>query len=331
MQDTLAQSVAQSVSSLLGGRCDANLMAMNDTRAAVIVAGSINVDLIVSVPSLPAPGETVLGDRLIQQNGGKSANQAVAAARVGAAVTMLGAVGADDFGQSALAGLRQAGVDVSRCRVLQDTHTGIALIVVDEAGENQIAVASGANASLDEQSIALQTAGLAPDPGGVCLLSFEIADAAVVAAAGWAVAAGLRIVVNPAPARPLVDELVALGPILTPNETEVEALSGVRGAEAAARALCARTGASVIVTLGGDGALLCDAGTTERLPALAVQAVDTTGAGDALNGILAAELAGGAELRDALRWAVTGASLKTTVPGAQAGLPAREAIGHELA
>ena len=306
-------------------------MAMNRPSGAVVVAGSINVDLIVGVPSLPGAGETVLGSRFIQQNGGKSANQAVAAARVGADVTMLGAVGGDDLGRSALAGLAEAGVDVSHCRVVDDTHTGLALIVVDDTGENQIAVASGANARLDGAMIAAETADLLPPTGAAALLGFEVFDEAVVTAARWAAGRGLRIILNPAPARPLLDELLVLGPILTPNETEAEMLSGESGPEAAAEALAARSGEAVIVTLGADGALLWQDGHAERLPATRVEPVDTTGAGDALNGILAAELARGASLREALRWAMVGAALKTTVAGAQAGLPTRDAIAAHVA
>lgn len=306
-------------------------MAMSDKRPAVVVAGSINVDLIVGVRALPTAGETVLGDRFVQQNGGKSANQAVAAARVGARVTMLGAVGADDLGRAALTGLAEAGVDVEACDVVEDTHTGLALIVVDQQGENQIAVASGANARLDAASIKAATADLIPSPGTVCLLGFEVHDSAVEAAARWARHHQLRIIVNPAPARPLADDLLSVGPILTPNESEAEMLSGEHGPEAAARSLSRRTGAPVIVTLGADGALLLAEDGTERLPATPVQPVDTTGAGDALNGILAAELARGAGIREALRWAMVGAALKTTVAGAQAGLPSREAIAALVA
>jgi ribokinase len=305
-------------------------MAMTNTNASVVVAGSINVDLIVGVPRLPAAGETVLGDRFVQQNGGKSANQAVAASRVGAAVTMLGAVGSDDLGRSALAGLAEAGVDVSVCRIIDDVHTGLALILVDAHAENQIAVAPGANARLDAGMIEAQVSGLEPAPGAVCLLGFEVSDDAVLAAARWASGRGLRIILNPAPARPVPDELYALGPILTPNETEAEKLTGEVDPEAAARVLAGRTGAAVIVTLGADGVLLWMAGRAERLSAMRVEPVDTTGAGDALNGILAAELAAGAELREALRWAMVGAALKTTIAGAQAGLPSREAIAAHL-
>jgi ribokinase len=306
-------------------------MVTNESPASVVVAGSINVDLIVGVQRLPQAGETVLGDRFVQQNGGKSANQAVAASRVGAAVTMLGAVGDDDLGRSALTGLTQAGVDVSLCRVLKDEHTGLALIVVDEHGENQIAVASGANGRLDAAMVAGEVAALEPAPNAVCLLGFEVHDDGVLAAARWAARHGSRILLNPAPARPILDELLALGPILTPNQSEAEMLSGANGPESAARSLALQTDAPVVVTLGADGALLWQDGGAEWLPATRVAPIDTTGAGDALNGILAAELSRGADLREALRWAMVGAALKTTKAGAQAGLPTREAIAQRMA
>ncbi len=296
----------------------------------VIVAGSINVDLIVGVSRLPTAGETVLGDRFVQQNGGKSANQAVAASRVGATVVMLGAVGEDDLGRSALDGLASEGVDVSACRRLADEHTGLALIVVDAVGENQIAVAQGANMRLDAGMIQGQTAELRPPSGAVCLLGFEVPDDAVLAAARWAVGQGLRLIVNPAPARPLLSDLLALAPILTPNESEAESLTGLADPEAAAGMLSSWTGAPVIVSLGAEGAVLSAGGQVARLPATPVTPVDTTGAGDALNGILAAQLARGAPIEEALRWAMVGAALKTTKAGAQAGLPTRAEIAAHL-
>jgi ribokinase len=292
----------------------------------VIVAGSINVDLIVSVSRLPTAGETVLGRRLVQQNGGKSANQAVAASRVGARVVMLGAVGDDDFGSSALEGLRAEGVDVSACRRLEGEHTGVALIVVDDDGENQIAVASGANDRLDGAIIEDETAFLEPAPGAVCLLGFEVPDAAVVATARWAAGRGLRIILNPAPARPIPPEILAMGVILTPNEREAQALTGASDPDEAGGILAAQSGAPVIVSRGADGALLHADGRARHLPATPVKALDTTGAGDALNGILAAELSRGAPLDVALRWAMAGAALKTIRPGAQAGLPDRDTV-----
>lgn len=306
-------------------------MTQSASAGTVIVAGSINVDLIVSVSRLPTAGETVLGDRLVQQNGGKSANQAVAASRVGAHVIMLGAVGGDDLGRSALDGLAAEGVDVSACRRLEDERTGLALIVVDAHGENQIAVAPGANARLDGEMIRGEAARLRPPAGSVCLLGFEVGDDAILAAARWAEERGLRIILNPAPARPLMAELLATRPILTPNETEAGMLTGAGDAEAAARILADRSGAPVIVSLGADGALLWADGRARHLPATPVRPIDTTGAGDALNGILAAELARGAPLEEALHWAMVGAALKTTQAGAQAGLPTRDAIAAHIA
>ena len=304
---------------------------MTPGTGTVFVAGSINVDLIVGVPRLPTAGETVLGSRFVQQNGGKGANQAVAASRVGADVVMLGAVGEDGLGRSALEGLAAEGVDVSSCRRLKGEHTGLALIVVDAAGENQIAVASGANARLDAEMIWDQTAPLRPPAGSVCLVGFEVLDDAVLAAVRWAAEHQLRIILNPAPARPIADEVLAMRPILTPNETEAEMLTGAADPEAAARILSSRTGAPVIVSLGADGALLWSDGRASRLMAAPVNPVDTTGAGDALNGILAAELARGAPLEEALRWAMVGAALKTTKAGAQAGLPTRAEIAARIA
>jgi ribokinase len=303
---------------------------MRERRGRVIVAGSINVDLIVRAPRLPRSGETVLGDRFVQQNGGKSANQAVAASRAGADVTLIGAVGGDAFGRAALAGLTEAGIDVSHCRSLPDAHTGLALIVVDTAGENQIAVASGANARLDAAMIDAELAALSPPSTGVCLLGFEVSDEAVLSVARWAVDHGLRIVLNPAPARPVAAELLSLQPILTPNASEAQSLSGERDPALAASALASLTGAPVVVTLGADGAVLWADGAPRFVPAYPVQPLDTTGAGDALNGILAAELARGADLSSALRWAMIGAALKTTQPGAQAGLPSRDTIAQHI-
>ena len=201
--------------------------------------------------------------------------------------------------------------------------TGVALICVDHAGENAIAVASGASATLDGAGVAAALDGRLARGGGVVLLSQEVPEAAVLAGVRAARAAGWTAVLNPAPARELPDELLALGPLLTPNATEAEALAGERDPEAAAAALAARTRAPVLVTLGGEGALLYSDGRAERFPAPAVEVVDTTGAGDTLNGALAAELARGAALHDAVRTAVAAASLSTRAPGARGGMPRR--------
>jgi ribokinase len=279
---------------------------------SVLVVGSINVDLVVHAERLPARGETVAGGRLERSGGGKGANQAVAAARAGAAVAMVGAVGDDDFGADALSELRGVGVDVACVRRLADVATGVALIVVDRSGDNQIAVASGANHEVTAEHV--ETATGAP---GCVLASFELLDAPVLAAARIAEAAGCPLVVNPAPARPLGADLCALRPILTPNRSEAAELTGERDPEAAAHALTARTGAPVVVTLGEQGALVLDGAGCERFPAPAVRAVDTTGAGDAFNGVLAARLAGGDELRAAVAGAVTAAAESVTRAGAR--------------
>jgi ribokinase len=302
----------------------------------VIVVGSVNADLVVRVERLPAAGETVAGGRFARHGGGKGANQAVAAARLGASVTLVAAVGRDDLGEEALAELEREGVDVRAVARLDGVATGVAAIVVDAAGENQIAVASGANAELSGENVAAALAQHAagdhgaPDathaagsPRPVVLLGHEVPEAAVLAGARAAARAGWAIVLNPAPARALPDELVALGPILTPNAAEACALAGEDDPEAAARALASRTGAPVLVTLGARGALLVEGHTARPIPAPDVEPADTTGAGDALNGALAAELAAGRPLAEAARFAVAAASLSTCAPGARAGMPRR--------
>src|SRR5689334_16688565 len=213
---------------------------------SVVVVGSINVDLVVTLDRLPAPGETVIGGRFARHGGGKGANQAVAAARAGADVRFVGAVGDDDFGAGAVAELEREGVGVDAVARLPGEATGVALIAVDGEGRNQIAVASGANARVGAPAVGL-------GPGDVCLLGFEVPDEAVVAAARAASAAGARIVLNPAPARPLPDGLRGLGAVATPNAGEAEALGG-------AGAIARHTGGPVIVTHGGDGAVLHDGG-----------------------------------------------------------------------
>ncbi len=280
----------------------------------VYVVGSVNLDLVVRVATLPGPGETVTGGTFERHGGGKSANQAVAAARQGATVRMVGAVGSDDLGDEAVADLAGEGVDVSAIARVT-APTGVALIAVDEAGENQIAVASGANNELTPAAVEAALAGA--EPGGVVLIGLEVPDAPVLAAARAARAADLQVVLNPAPARPLPDELLALGPVLTPNEPEAAALSGEADPEAAARALTKRTGAPVVVTIGPAGALLADGDALERIPAPQVEAVDTTGAGDAFNGALAAALAAGGGLAEAVRTAISAAADSVTRPGAR--------------
>jgi ribokinase len=282
----------------------------------LVVVGSVNADLVVTVRSLPAAGETVSGGTFERHHGGKSANQAVAAARLGAGVAFVGAVGADDLGDQAIAALEGEGIDCSGVLRLEDAPTGVALIVVDEAGENQIAVASGANARVAAPTV--------PPGARIVLLGLEVPDEAVLAAAR--AAGDARIVLNPAPARPLPDELLDLEPILTPNEAEARTLTGEPDAEAAARALEQRTGAPVVVTLGARGALVGG----EVIAPPSVRVVDTTGAGDTFSGALAAELARGAEIGAAARFATAAAALSTQAAGAREGMPDRAAVERVL-
>jgi ribokinase len=303
--------------------------------ARVVVVGSVNVDLVVAVEQLPAAGETVTGGRFAQHGGGKSANQAVAAARLGADAAFVGAVGDDAMGGEAVAALEAEGIDVAGVARL-DEPTGVALIVVDAAGENQIAVASGANAALAPGHVtselgrrlhapAAAAPGTAPVAGpGVVLLGHEVPADVVQAAARAANAAGWPVVLNPAPARALPDAQIA---VLTPNAAEAAQLTGETDPETAARALVERTGAAVLITLGARGALLLEpGGAPVALPATPVDVLDTTGAGDTVNGALAAELAAGRPLVDAARFALRAAALSTTAPGARGGMPRRAQV-----
>jgi ribokinase len=331
-------------------------------RARIIVVGSINVDLVVRAERLPAPGETVTGGDFSRHGGGKGANQAVAAARLGAAVTMIGAVGDDDLGEEAVRLLAAEGIDVGAVRRLAGVATGVALIAVDAAGENQIAVASGANARLGaEVAEAMADAGDA-----VVLLGHEVPEEAVTAGAR---AAGGPVVLNPAPSRALSGEVLARAPVLTPNASEARDLAREGAAvgapergerdvapesgaaedadraardlareggaaaddpERAARALAARSGAPVLVTLGSRGVLVLDGERAEVVPPPRVEVVDTTGAGDAFNGALAVALSEGRPLDAAARFAVTAAALSTRVAGAREGMPGRDEVEAAL-
>lgn len=295
----------------------------------VLIVGSINVDLVVRTARLPTPAETVTGGVFSRHPGGKGANQAVAAARLGAAVTFIGAVGDDDFGRSALADLAAESIDVSGVAQLDDAHTGVALIVVDERGENQIAVASGANGRVDRQFVESALAASSRPRGGVFLANLELADDAVLAGARFAARHGMRVLINPAPARELPAELLAFGPILLPNQREAEALTGEREPVDAARVLAARSGEPVIVTLGHAGALVVGPDGVEHLAASLVEVVDSTGAGDTFAGALAAELARGTPLIDAARVAVRAASMSVTALGARSGMPTRAQLEAE--
>ncbi|HJP70706.1 MAG TPA: ribokinase [Candidatus Limnocylindria bacterium] len=289
----------------------------------VVVIGSINVDLVVATERLPLPGETVLGGRFAIHHGGKGANQAVAAARAGARVTMIGAVGSDDHGEGSLASLRAEGVDVGRVRRVEREPTGVALIVVGPRGENQIAVAPGANATLklDEDDRRAIT------DADVVLTNHEIPADTVLDALRAAGDSSTTAILNPAPARALPVDVLALGPILTPNEHELVVAIGNDDTDAALDELAARHAGPIVVTQGPAGALLAHGDRRERFPGYpATAVVDTTGAGDTFCGVLAAWLAAGATLDEAIYAANAAGSLSVGAAGARAGMPARDEI-----
>jgi ribokinase len=293
----------------------------------VVVLGSLNVDLVVAAPRLPAPGETVLGGQFAVHQGGKGANQAVAAARAGAEVRMIGAVGADEHGDHALAALAAEGVDVERVRRVEDEPTGVALIVVGPRGENQIAVAPGANGTIELDA---EDRRLIAEAGAL-VTNHEVPAAAVLDALRAAKEAQTVAILNPAPARALPADILALGPILTPNEHELIVAIGNDDTDEALDELTARHAGPVIVTQGPAGALLAEGSRRERFAGHpAAEVVDTTGAGDTFCGVLAAWLGGGAPLADAIRAANAAASLSVAAAGARAGMPGLEAIRELL-
>lgn len=289
-------------------------------RPVVVVVGSVNADLVVRLPRLPSPGETVLDGTFHRGGGGKGANQASAAARLGARAVLVGRVGDDDLGREARAGLEAAGVDVSF--VAPGTEpTGVALILVDAGGENLIGVASGANMQVTAAQVAEAIRSV---PGGraVVLAGLEVPDEAVLAAARTARERRFPFVLNPAPAKPISQELVAFCDVMTPNRTEVGGL----GFASPEDLLAAGVGA-VAVTLGADGVEVHRAGRPlVAVPAFPVEAVDTTGAGDAFSGALAWALASGESLEAAVVLACAAAALATRGLGARAAQPTADEV-----
>ena len=297
----------------------------------VIVFGSINLDLVTRVARFPAPGETIGAESFATYPGGKGANQALAAARAGAEVRLYGTVGTDAFADAALALLAAGGVDLDGVKRAA-APTGCATILVDAHGENCIAVASGANALADPEAV--------PDtvlaPGTVVVLQHEVPNQANAELIARAHRAGARIILNAAPARPLSVELLRQVDVLVLNETEAAALAAQHGwpatphAFTAAAIVVAAPIFAVVVTLGKEGALAASGTDTIRVRAPGVEVVDTTGAGDAFVGALAAAIDARASLPDALRAAVVAGSLACTAAGAQSALPERDAIAAAL-
>lgn len=295
----------------------------------IVVVGSSNTDMIVKLHHLPKPGETVSGGAFSTAAGGKGANQAVAAARAGAEVSLVARVGDDSFGEQAVAGFVGDGIDVSHVTRHSAEPSGVALIFVDEGGENCIAVAPGANAALTPDDV--EAAKEMITGADVLVMQLETPIESVERAAGLAREHGVKVILNPAPARPLSDEILANVSILTPNETEAELLTGIQvsddaAAEEAAKALVARGVDTVILTLGSRGAYVFESGSGELVPGFEVQAVDTTAAGDVFNGSLAVGLSEGKPLAEAVRFANAAAALSVTKLGAQPSAPSRSEI-----
>lgn len=294
-------------------------------KPKIVVVGSSNTDMVARAPKLPGPGETVLGGAFVMAAGGKGANQAVAAARLGGDVTFIARVGADLFGEQAVQGFEADGIRTDYIVRDPDAPSGVALIGVDETtGENSIIVAPGANARLSIEDI--EAAAGAIREADVLVCQLEVPLDAVHHSLKIASTAGVRTILNPAPAQPLPRDLLSMISILTPNETEAAQLAGVSGGQPAlaAKTLLRAGIETVIVTLGPEGALVVDSHCEIQVPAPAVErAADTTAAGDCFTGALAVALGEGMPVPNAAEFACRAAAISVTRAGAQPSLPYR--------
>lgn len=297
----------------------------------IVVVGSLNMDLVVEVPTIPRPGETVLGTNFATYPGGKGANQAVAAARLGARVTLIGRVGRDAFGDQLLASARADGIDVRHVGRDSAAATGVAMITVDQHGQNSIAVASGANFRLTADHVRKAWSEL--DDVGILVMPLETPLETIAEAVKLARQSGATVVLNPAPARSLPAELLATVDVLVPNEPETEQLTGRTIASMAdnyeaGRQLLALGVGNVVLTMGSQGALTLagDGSQPELVPAFQVEVIDTTAAGDAFVGGLAVGLGEGKPLAESARFANAVGALAVTKMGAQPSMPTRNEL-----
>lgn len=297
------------------------------SKPKICVVGSCMIDLISRVPRLPKLGETMFGHEFHMGYGGKGANQAVMAAKLGAQVSMVAKLGRDVFGDGTLKNYQEQGIDTTHVRFDDTRFSGVAPIFVDDRAQNFIVIVPGANLGLSPADV--QDARETIRASEILICQLEIPVETTLEAFRTAKSANVRTILNPAPAAPLPDELLQLTDICAPNETETELLTGLpvntlAEAEAAARKLLARGPKTVILTLGERGALVADENTVESVPAIRVNAVDPTGAGDAFVGSLAVFLGEGLEFADAIRRANAVAALSVTRVGTQVSFPLRQ-------
>ena len=303
------------------------------TAGKLVVLGSINADHILNLESFPTPGETVTGHHYQVAFGGKGANQAVAAGRSGADIAFIACTGDDDIGERVRRQLLSDGIDVAPVRAVKDQSTGVALIFVNAEGENVIGIHAGANAALSVEQVEAEKARIAG--AQALLMQLESPLESVLAAAKIAHQHQTTVVLNPAPARDLPDELLSLIDIITPNETEAEKLTGIRvenddDAAKAARVLHEKGIGIVMITLGSRGVWVSHDGQGRRVPGFKVQAVDTIAAGDTFNGAFVTALLEGTALDEAIRFAHAAAAIAVTRKGAQPSVPWREEIDEFL-
>ncbi|MBS7287818.1 MAG: ribokinase [Candidatus Freyarchaeota archaeon] len=299
----------------------------------VAVVGSSHVDFTILLDKMPKVGETVVGKGFRVSPGGKGANQAVAAARLGAEVHMVSRVGRDAFGKLLLDNFRINGVRTNHVFEDPEAHTGVAFILVDSAGRNMIAVAPGVDLHVSKEDV--EKASEAIRGADVVLLQLEIPLETVAYTVEKAWKQSVPVVLTPAPAQPIPESVLSKVSVLTPNEVEAEMLTGVkvqslRDATVAGRKLLEKGVGSVVLTLGDKGALLVDEEGEFHVPALPVKPVDTTGAGDCFSGALGVALAEGLNMKKAVVFANTAAGLSTTKTGAQEGMPTRKEVEHVL-
>jgi len=296
--------------------------------AKILVVGSINMDIVVRVPHSPMPGETVLGGDFETFPGGKGANQAVAASRMGGDVTMVGRVGSDDFGDALIQALVENNIKTTQVIKDSEASTGIAMISVAADGENSIVVASGANSKVSIEDV--NSARSLMREADILLVQLESPVDTVTAAVELAAAYNVPVVLNPAPAQPLSKALLSNIDYLTPNESELAMLTGEKDIEKGIAKVSEWGVKNLVITLGANGSRVVSGDINQHLPAFEVTAVDTTAAGDAFNGALAVVLAEGKPLLTATRYGMAAGALAATKRGAQPSLPTRETVENFL-